>query len=113
MNPELRRLLWLELTPTRVGSVLAMVVAMLVLGWLVDGRDTGATTSTFALAGFVIFTIAWGAMQVSASMLDERRLRTWDQQRMSALSPLTAEFSHCLNVLQLGSSNAFPLNQRC
>jgi hypothetical protein len=89
MNPELRRLLWLELTPTRVGSVLAMVVAMLALGWLVDGRDTGATTSTFALAGFVIFTIAWGAMQVSASILDELRLRTWDQQRMSALSPWT------------------------
>lgn len=89
MNPELQRLLWLELTPTRVGSVLATVVAMLALGWLIDGRAPGATTSTFALAGFVIFTLAWGAMQVSASMLDELRQRTWDQQRMSALSPWT------------------------
>ncbi len=89
MNPELRRLLWLEFTPTRVGSVMATMVAMLALGWLVDGRAAGATTSTFALAGFVIFTLAWGAMQVSASVLDELRLRTWDQQRMSALTPWT------------------------
>lgn len=89
MNPELRRMLWLELTPTRVGPVLATVAAMLGLGWLIDGRDAGTATSNFALAGFVIFTIAWGAMQVGASIFDELRLRTWDQQRMSALSPWT------------------------
>ena len=87
MNPELRRMLWLELTPTRVGPVLATVAAMLALGWLIDGREAGATTSAFALAGFVLFTIAWGAMQVGASIIDELRQRTWDQQRMSALSP--------------------------
>lgn len=86
-NPELRRLLWLECTPARVAAVLGTLVALLGLGWLIDGRSAGPTTARFALAGFVVCTLAWGAMQAGASVLDELRQRTWDQQRMSALTP--------------------------
>lgn len=88
-NPELRRLLWLEFTPARIAAVLGGLVALLGLGWLIDGRAAGTTTARFALAGFTLCTLAWGAVQVGSSVLDELRQRTWDQQRMSALTPWT------------------------
>lgn len=87
INPELRRLLWLECTPTRVAAVLGTLVALLGLGWLIDDRSAGPVTARLALLGFVVCTLAWGAMQAGASVLDELRQRTWDQQRMSALTP--------------------------
>ena len=89
MNPELTRLLWLEFTPSRVASVLIALFAVLGLGWLIDDQTIGVRTASFALAAFAIFTVAWGANQVGQSLLEEIRGRTWDQQRMSALSPWT------------------------
>jgi len=86
-NPELRRLLWLECTPARIAAVLGTLVALLGLGWLIDDRGAGPTTAGFALVGFAACTLVWGALQVGSSVLDELRQRTWDQQRMSALTP--------------------------
>jgi len=87
MNAELRRLLWLDFTGSRVGAVLIAVAAIAGLGWLIDGERFGSTTATLTLAAFIVLTVAWGANQVGHALADELRERTWDQQRMSALSP--------------------------
>lgn len=87
MNAELQRLLWLDVTAARVGTLLLALGAICSLGWLIDGERFGGTSAAFSLAAFVLFTVAWGAHQVSRALLDELRDRTWDQQRMSALSP--------------------------
>jgi len=87
VNAELQRLLWLDFTGSRVGAVLFAVAAVAGLGWLIDGERFAGTTATFTLATFILLTVAWGANQVSHALLDELRARTWDQQRLSALTP--------------------------
>ncbi len=87
MNPEFRRNLWLECTPPRLVGAFTVLFALLALTWLTNGRGFGLVTEKTALACFVLFTLAWGAHLTSNSLLQELRSRTWDQQRMSSLSP--------------------------
>ena len=87
MNPEFQRNLWQEWTRPRLTSAFAALGAILVLAWLANGRLPGAITANAALGCIAIFTVAWGAHLCGRSLIDELRSRTWDQQRMSALSP--------------------------
>lgn len=98
MNPELQRLWWLGCTPPRIGAVLASLAAILALGWLIDGHRFSGSTASFALASYALFTIAWGGHLVAESVADELRARTWDQQRMSALSPWTMTWGKLLGA---------------
>jgi hypothetical protein len=86
-NPEFRRNLWLELTPHRLIS--APVFLALVLALAASSDDSGWQTPTafMALLVFVAVTVLWGGRQAYDAMIDELRERTWDTQRMSALSP--------------------------
>lgn len=87
MNPEFQRNLWQEWTRPRLTSAFAALGAVLALAWLANGRLLGAVTANAALGCFAVFTLAWGAHLCGRSLLDELRSRTWDQQRMSSLSP--------------------------
>ena len=86
-NPEFVRNLWLELTPHRVLAVPAIVAALVFLGALVLDDGYGVTLGLFAafcsggLLGF------WGARLAAGSIADEAANRTWDGQRLSALTP--------------------------
>lgn len=82
MNPELRRQLWLEVSPQR----LWLIPLALIGGALVMGRALPFALPTLALAAFLASTVLWGARQAAKAVLDEARARTWDVQRMSALS---------------------------
>ena len=86
-NPEFRRNLWLELTPHRL--VATPVILLLLLTLLVTrGEDTWrGSVATAAAVIFTIFTILWGGRRAYEAIVDEVRERTWDTQRMSALSP--------------------------
>lgn len=87
MNPEFRRLLWLEATPQRLWLIpVALLGATLVLD-----RAIPAAIPAAALLAFAALTIVWGARQARAAVIDEVRAHTWDIQRMSALSawPMT------------------------
>ncbi|MEQ8230840.1 MAG: hypothetical protein RKL32_03940, partial [Gammaproteobacteria bacterium] len=82
MNPELRRLLWLEATAQRLWLIpLALIGTSFVLGRAVPALVPGG-----AMLGFVATTILWGASQARNAVLDEVREHTWDIQRMAALS---------------------------
>jgi hypothetical protein len=83
MNPELRRLLWLEATPQR----LWLTPAALFGGAFVVGRYAAVAVPSLALLGFVGLALIWGMRQTANAVLDEVREHTWDLQRMSALSP--------------------------
>lgn len=86
MNPELRRNLWLEFSLHR----LIGMPAVLALLFALFGSFGGAWRErvfTAALWGFVILAHFWGTRQASAAVTDEVRDRTWDWQRLSALSP--------------------------
>jgi len=82
MNPELRRLIWLEVTPQR----LWLIPLALIGGALVMERALPFALPSLAMAAFLAMTLLWGARQAANAVLDEARARTWDVQRMSALS---------------------------
>lgn len=87
MNPELRRNLWLELTTHRLiamPGVLFLVFAMFIA---TDTSNWPAAVFSTAVALFVLLVQLWGVRQASEAVTEEVRDRTWDWQRLSALSP--------------------------
>lgn len=86
-NPEFRRNLWLELTPHRLISAPVFLALILILAASSDELGWRTPTAFAALLVFVAVTVLWGGRQTYDAMVDELRERTWDTQRMSALSP--------------------------
>jgi hypothetical protein len=87
VNPELRRNLWLELTTHRMiamPGVLFLIFAMFVA---TDRSNWPAAVFSTAVALFVLLVQLWGVRQASEAVTEEVRDRTWDWQRLSALSP--------------------------
>jgi len=85
MNPEFRRNLWLELTPARLGVSVLAVVSLLALAAV---RDKGVAALTgMAEFLFAVTVFLWGGRLAADSVLQEIADRTWDNQRMSALTP--------------------------
>lgn len=87
MNPEFQRNLWLEAGPRRLawtGVVLAAIYGAV----LVIAHDKavpflgGAGTAVFAATALI-----WGPRAAGGSLAEEVRQRTWDFQRLSALTP--------------------------
>lgn len=85
MNPELQRNLWLEVTLHKLLLIPAVIFAAAALVHAVD--PTGLGINKLAMTGFLVTTMVWGARQAANSVLEEARARTWDIQRMCALSP--------------------------
>jgi hypothetical protein len=86
-NPEFKRNIWLELSLHRL--IAAPVLLGLIFFVLIQ-NDNGAgagMTNSIAKSIFVIATILWGSHLAFSSVSDELQNRTWDNQRMSALSP--------------------------
>lgn len=87
MNPELRRNLWLELTAHRL---LVMPAVLLLLFGVIGaqaGREWPERVTSTATAAFILLVFVWGSRQAGNSVGDEVRARTWDWQRLSALTP--------------------------
>lgn len=89
MNPELRRLMRLELSPLR------LLAAPLLLGLVLIGAGgrRGAQfdwIAIFDLAFQVIALVAafWGARRAADAVASELRERTWDAQRLSGVGPI-------------------------
>lgn len=87
MNPELRRNLWLEISPHR----LIAMPAVLGMGFLVVASITNTPwyerVSWAALTVYFAVTLFWGTRLAAESISDEVRGKTWDLQRMSAIGP--------------------------
>ena len=86
LNPELRRYCWLELTPHRL--IAAPVIAALILALVAAvSNQSLAALASVSLAGFAVCTLLYGSYLAVNAMPEEVRERTWDAQRMSALTP--------------------------
>ena len=85
INPELRRYLWLELSPRRL-VIIPLIVGIILSPWIVLRTDLGSAAD----AGRWLFDLLvplWGTWLIANSVVGEIRNRTWDLQRLSALSP--------------------------
>ncbi len=84
MNPEFKRNLWLSFSmPRLIGMPAILALIFLAVGMNTELSKLGST----ATALFMGIVWLWGTKNAAASIGDEQRDHTWDQQRMSALSP--------------------------
>lgn len=87
MNPELRRNLWLEITPHRLLAMPAVLALAFMALWAIDRSKAIETVCLTALASFGVLTILWGTRLAANSVIDEIIDKTWDWQRLSTLTP--------------------------
>lgn len=87
LNPEFRRNLWLELTPSRLAGMPLVLGALLFLAYLLDGKQYGETVARTALLLYGLLAILWGTRLASEALISEIRDHTWDSQRMSVIGP--------------------------
>lgn len=96
MNPELRRILWLEASVQRLWLIPAAVLGTAVL--LHSSNAAPMFMRSLAMFAFIVLTVIWGARQAANAVLDEARDRTWEIQRMSALSPWSMTWGKLLGA---------------
>jgi|GEM_PF-684339 len=91
MNPELRRNLWLEMSPMRLilmPAVIGLIFAAVWTTWGFGSQEIGQLGAVAAVARFIYFfvVVIWGTWIAARLVTGEIRDRTWDFQRMSAIS---------------------------
>ena len=87
MNPEFRRQLTLELTPSRLVLMPAVLALLAVCVWMLEGTSPIRFIHQGALAVMGLLAACVGTFTALSSINDELNERTWDQQRMSAMGP--------------------------
>jgi hypothetical protein len=86
-NPEFRRNLWLEFSGHRLLAMPAVLGLIFLATVLANGPDIAGNIQQLATTIFVFIVWFWGSRNANAAIVNELRDRTWDQQRLSALSP--------------------------
>lgn len=87
MNPELRRQLWLQLSPTRLLLAPVLLALIFTAVYLSARSYPLQAVVNVGLLSFGILVWGMGSLAAAASVIDEMTDRTWDQQRMSAMQP--------------------------
>ena len=85
MNPEFRRQLWLQMSSVRL--ILAPVVIAIVVALLASTDATISAIHGTARVALSLAVLFWGTSVVGTSIREEITGRTWNQQRMSRLTP--------------------------
>ncbi len=88
-NPEFRRNLWLEFSVHRLVAaplLLSLLFVVVVMQTSAPNNAWDAVATTASIV-FLLATNVWGTYLAIDSIADEIRNRTWDNQRLSALSP--------------------------
>ncbi len=88
MNPEFRRNLWLELTPRRMVTAAVLLALAFFATALTSTRDFSLLLPLPELAAWIYLAVVvlWGTRNAALSVVGEIRDRTWDGQRLSALT---------------------------
>ena len=90
MNPEFQRNLWLEAAPRRIAwAALTLGLIYLATGLTVRDNIAGPLPALGTVGGLVfgLCAVIWGSRAAGAAVLGEIADRTWDFQRLSAISP--------------------------
>lgn len=98
-NPELNRNAKLELSNVKMILMPLLILLLLFLTYLIKSpynkfnpfiHETDIVVFLISVANFLftLIVMIWGSKQAADSVIDEVNARTWDNQRMTALSPL-------------------------
>lgn len=85
-NPEFKRNLWLSFSVHRLIAMPALLALIFLAIAFSDVRIVSSLYLT-SITLFIFIVWLWGARNANATIVDELRDKTWDQQRMSALDP--------------------------
>jgi hypothetical protein len=98
MNPEFKRNLWLGFSMHKL-IAMPVLLGMGALALAMSEKFSEKTPEylyTAAVSAFIFIVWLWGARNANLSIVDELRDKTWDQQRMSALTPWTMTWGKLL-----------------
>ncbi len=109
MNPEFQRNLWLEASPRRIvftATVLALV--LFAAGLLARNTEAGlnAALSITGMGIFWVCAFAWGGRAAGQAVLSEVSERTWEFQRLSALTPWSMTWGKLFGATAVASGAA-------
>jgi len=88
-NPEFKRNLWCEFPGHRLLAMPVMLGLIFLTASLADNNRMAEYLYRTATVLFVFIVWFWGARNANNAISDEIRDQTWDQQRLSALTPWT------------------------
>ena len=86
-NPEFKRNLWLAFSLHRLIAMPAILTLLFLAVILSNTFQPAKDLHSAATTLFIFIVWMWGMRNANASITDELRDNTWDQQRMSALQP--------------------------
>ena len=86
-NAEFRRNLWLEFSTHRLVAMPVVLLLLLFTANTLSGETRPGVVTAAALWAMVAIGWFWGTRRAAESVNEELRARTWDLQRLSALSP--------------------------
>jgi len=88
-NPELQRNLWLEFSRHRIVIMPCIIGLVLLVAYVNDRYRLGENFYNTAIWMYFALTVLWGGRLAGESVVQEMNDKTWDNQRMSSLSPWT------------------------
>lgn len=104
MNPEFERNLWLEASPRRMFGLAVALGLIFAAAWLIGHDSSHTLLVTLAVVGTGVFLACggiWASRAAGGSVLDEIRGRTWDFQRLSALTPWAMTWGKLMGAASL------------
>lgn len=87
INSEIRRYYWQDFSLQRTMAMPLVLAAIVYLMYLGDSR--AGTIASFASTSFVILVFFWGGYKAASCVTEEVKDNTWDNQRLSPVSPLS------------------------
>ncbi|HTK33698.1 MAG TPA: hypothetical protein VL358_00245 [Caulobacteraceae bacterium] len=87
MNPEFQRNLWLEAGPRRWAWTAVVLAAVYGAAVLIGGQFPLHALGVAGAAVFLVAALLWAPRIAGRAVADEVMQRTWDFQRLSALTP--------------------------
>lgn len=100
INSEIRRYYWQDFSLQRTIAMPAVLMAIVYL--MLEWNENFGSVSRFAIYAFFVLVFIWGGNKAACSITDEVKDNTWDNQRLSAISPLN------LSLGKLFGSTLYP-----
>jgi hypothetical protein len=86
-NSELQKCYWQSFSLQRIIAMPVVIFSIALLIILLDKEHTAQTLSGFAYQGFYLVVFLWGGYQAANALVQEVKENTWDNQRLSSVSP--------------------------
>lgn len=92
LSPEFHRNLWLRFSRVRIAAVPLLLALCVMTVFNIARNDPMPALQGMSLTLFCLIVFIWGNYEAANAMQEEVKGGTWDQQKMSALTPMQLAF---------------------